>query len=370
MDDLARPDALSLSPERDVGADLVTVVVPARDEEASIARCLESILAQTHRELQVVVVDGASRDRTRDVVERYAERDRRVELIESPFSTIPTSLNAGLGVARGRWLVRVDAHATVPVDYVERSVRLLRTGRWGGVGGRKDAVGRTPAGVAVAAAMASRFGVGNSLYHHGTASRTVEHVPFGAYPVALLRELDGWDERLLANEDFELDHRIRRSGSELLFDPGLRIDWECRQSIRDLFAQYRRYGRGKADVALLHPASTRPRHVLPPLFVAALAGTATVSFRRPRYLASLAVPYAAAVAVAGASAARDVPPTSRRYLPAAFVAMHVGWGLGFWEGLARRAVRARRCRLSRTAGTRCASTRRPSTLRRPRRSTR
>jgi succinoglycan biosynthesis protein ExoA len=341
MEERAPSDSRPSAAGRAQRADMVTVVVPARDEERSIARCLDSILAQTYGELQVVVVDGASADRTAEIVGRYVERDGRVELLENPFSTIPTSLNAALGVARGRWLVRVDAHATVPPDYVERCVRLLRTGRWGGVGGRKDAVGRTAAGAAVAAAMRSPFGVGNSLYHHGTAPRTVEHVPFGAYPVALLRERGGWDERLTANEDFELDHRIRRGGSQLLFDPQLRIDWECRQSIGELFAQYRRYGRGKADVALLHPRSMRPRHVLPPLFTGAVACLALVAPKRPRLLASALVPYAVAVAVVSASAGRSLEHGSRRYLPAAFVAMHVGWGVGFWEGLARRAVRAR-----------------------------
>lgn len=322
-------------------ADLVTVVVPARNEERSIAHCLDSILVQTHRSLQVVVVDGASADRTAEIVRGYAGRDARVELIENPSSTIPTSLNAALGVARGRWLVRVDAHSTVPGDYVERCVRLLRTGRWVGVGGRKDAVGRTPAGRAIAAAMASKFGVGNSLYHHGSERRRVEHVPFGAYPVTLLRELRGWDERLVANEDFELDHRLRRSGSELLFDPGLRIDWECRQSIAELFAQYRRYGRGKADVALLHPSSMRPRHLLPPLFVGALGGATAAAPWRSRYAAAVALFYAAAVAAASIVTARNVDRAARPYVPSAFAAMHVGWGMGFWEGLARRAARAR-----------------------------
>src|SRR5439155_11936815 len=159
------------------------------------------------------------------------------------------------------------AHSASPPGYVEHAVELLRPGRWGGVGGRKDAVGHTAAGHAIAAVMASRFGVGNSVYHHGTASRTVDHVAFGSYPIARLRELGGWNERLVANEDFELDHRLRRKGFELLFDPSLRIAWDCRQSICDLFRQYRRYGRGKTDVARLHPQSMKPTHMLPPVFL-------------------------------------------------------------------------------------------------------
>ena len=72
----------------------------------------------------------------------------------------------------------------------------------GGVGGRKDGVGSTPAGRAIAAVMGSKFGVGNSKYHHSTEVEEVDHVPFGAYPVDVIRDLGGWDEDLVANEDF------------------------------------------------------------------------------------------------------------------------------------------------------------------------
>ena len=314
----------------------MTVVVPARNEERSIARCLGSVTAQTHRELQIIVVDAASEDRTPAIVRELAAADHRIELVTAPLATIPTSLNTALGMARGHWLVRVDAHATVQPDYVERAVAHLVTGRWGGVGGRKDGVGVTPAGRAIAAAMASRFGVGNSRYHHGREVRTVEHVPFGAYPIALLRAMGGWEERLVANEDFELDHRIVSSGSALLFDPELRIDWECRQSITDLFRQYRRYGRAKADVARLHPTSLRPRHLGPPALVAVLAAAAVVAPARPRVAARAVLPYLATVAAAGSLTASHVDAPARRFVPGAFVAMHVGWGIGFWEGALRR----------------------------------
>ena len=62
-------------------ADLVTVVVPARDEEANIDACLRSILGQDWPDLQVIVVDGKSRDGTAAIVRRYAMRDRRVEAL-------------------------------------------------------------------------------------------------------------------------------------------------------------------------------------------------------------------------------------------------------------------------------------------------
>jgi succinoglycan biosynthesis protein ExoA len=319
----------------DAGAEeLVTVVVPARNEELFIGACLDSVLAQDHRRLQVVVVDGASTDRTAEIVKAYAERDSRIELLVNPEQIIPVSLNLALAAARARWLVRVDAHATVPAHYVSTAVAHLRSGRWAAVGGRKDGVGVTPAGRAIAAVMASRFGVGNSTYHYGTQPQTVEHVPFGAYSVEVARRLGGWNPDLRVNQDFEFDYRVRAAGNEILFDPRLTIDWHCRQSVPDLYRQYRRYGRGKVRVAQLHPRSLRLRHLAAPALVAVLAAAVVTAPRRPAAAAVLASPYAALLGVATVRVRQDLDDEARLWVAPAFVGMHLGWGVGFWQGAA------------------------------------
>lgn len=313
---------------------LVTVAIPARNEERSVTRCLESVLAQEERRLQVIVVDGGSSDRTSEIVASIAAKDPRVHVIHYGIASIPGALNTALREAVGRWFVRVDAHSTIPPNYVAKAVVRLETGRWGGVGGRKDAMGATPAGSAISAALSSRFGVGNSTYHYGTRRRVVDHVPFGAYATDTLRRMGGWDERLTANEDFELDYRLRRAGHRLLFDPDLRIAWRCRESIPDLFRQYVRYGAGKADVAVLHPASLQARHLAPPALVVLLAIAGASTLVSPPVAIALAAPYGAALAISVVSTARRVSgPTAMALLPLAFVAMHLGWGLGFFKGL-------------------------------------
>jgi succinoglycan biosynthesis protein ExoA len=331
------------SPSESTAAeDLVTIVVPARNEEDGIGECLRAILAQDHRRLQVLVVDGRSEDGTRAAIEEAAGGDDRVEVLDNPQRTIPHALNIALREARGRWLVRVDAHSTVPQGYVSRAVAHLRSGRWGGVGGRKDAVATTPAGKAIAVVLGSALGVGGSVYHHGQEVRRVDHIPFGAYPTALLEAVGGWDERMLANEDFELDHRLRLAGHELLFDPELRIAWRSRQSLGDLFAQYRRYGRGKALVAIKHPGSLRGRHLAPPLFV---AGVVVTSLLHRKAFRGLALAYACSVAGASAALGRRLEDRgARRYLPGVFPCMHLGYGIGFWESLVMEPARRIRAR--------------------------
>nr|MBA2309750.1 glycosyltransferase family 2 protein [Pseudonocardiales bacterium] len=196
-------------------------------------------------------------------------------------------------------------------------------------------------GRAIAAALGSRFGVGGSVYHHGEQRQEVDHVPFGAYPTELVRELGGWDENLVANEDYEFDYRLRMAGHRLLFDPAVAINWHSRQTVGELFQQYYRYGRGKVAVALKHPRSMRPRHILVPALVVYLAGAAAVAALRPRYGAAMVAPYAVAVAAASVHTGRSLASMRERANVApAFLAMHVGWGLGFWRG-AGSAVAAR-----------------------------
>ena len=111
------------------------------------------------------------------------------------------------------------------------------------------------------------------------------------------------------------------------------ITWQSRQSVPDLWRQYLRYGRGKADVAVLHPGSLQARHLAAPVLVAWLAAATAVAVRRPGVAVAMVSPYVASVAAASAVTARRLDDREdAMHLPAAFVAMHVGWGVGFWLG--------------------------------------
>ena len=312
---------------------LVTVVVPARNEERFIEECLRSICAQTYEDIEILVVDGASDDSTADIVRAMARDDARINLLTNAQRVIPVSLNIAVRAATGQWLVRVDAHSTVPPTYIAQAVEHLASGKWGGVGGRKDGVGKTPQGRAIAVAMSSKFGVGNSTYHHGTEVQTVDHIPFGTYPLSVIRSVGGWDENLRVNQDFEFDHRVREAGHEIVFDPALRIDWHCRQSFRELERQYARYGEGKTRIFRLHPRSIKARQVAPivllPAFVLAIA-----LLPRKQIGSILSIgPYLAFLLIGTVREQAKLDDVREKaMLPAAFAAMHLGFSRGLWTG--------------------------------------
>lgn len=314
---------------------LVSVVIPILNEVRTIDETLASVLGQTYRHIEVLAVDGMSDDGTISKLQAWAESDDRVRVIPNPRKAIPVALNLALEAAQGVFLVRVDAHSTVPGDYVERLVAHLNTGEIAGVGAKKTAVGGPPNGAAIAAALGSPFGVGGSAYHYATEPMETDHIPFGAYRIDLARRLGGWDERLVANEDFEFDVRVRQAGGRLFLDPSVEVRWKCRSRIRDLASQYRRYGRGKADVAFLHPSEVRVRHLAPPVAVATLTASAALLPWVPILLPITGGSYAAAVLGLSFPIGRTLESRDRLRVPAALAAMQLAWGWGMWEGLAR-----------------------------------
>jgi hypothetical protein len=157
------------------------------------------------------------------------------------------------------------------------------------------------------------------------------------YRVDAVRDVEGWDETLPVNEDVDIDRRILGLGHRIRYDPDMVIRWQVRESLRDFGRQYRRYGRGKAAMIRKNgPRAIRARHLAAPGLVVVLAAAAVlVAAGRPLAAALAAGPYALAVAAATAVTAVRTP--GRRWrapdLAAAFVVMHLGWGLGFLEGM-------------------------------------
>lgn len=314
---------------------LVSIVMPARNEESGIVAAVESVLQQTHQNMELFVVDGMSTDRTVELVEGISRRDPRVRLLKNPAQRIPNALNIALNAARGEFVARVDAHAGVNIDYLERGLRELKDLQVASVGGIRIGVANTPIGLAVAAALSSRFGVGGSVNHYGTVAQDTDHSSFGIYRRSVLQQVQGWDESLAVNEDVDLDHRILQRGYRIRFDPGMEIYWHVRETYGDFARQYRRYGRGKALMVRKNGlTAVRPRHLAAPallVWLGAAAGLAAAG--RPGKATLLLGTYGAVICAGARDATRDRPEISRTRVAAALATMHTAWGLGFWEGM-------------------------------------
>ena len=316
---------------------VLSVLVPVLNEEKMISTTLKSILTQDGPELEVLVIDGQSADETAAVVAEISAEDTRVKLLESELQSIPAGLNVGLRHCTGDFVARVDGHSRLNADYFQHALRWLsQEPTLAGVGGHRVGVASTPVGRAIALVQSSRFAIGNSIYHYSQEQQLTDHATFGVYRAEAVRQVEGWDESLLANEDVDFDHRLIQAGYSLGYQPAMVVHWKVRERIADLFRQYRRYGRGKAAMIRKNGrAAIRLRHLAPP--TAVVGGTALLlgSAFEPWLLPGL-LPYAALVALASVLTWRKRPAgekTSWLALPAAFVVTHAGWGLGFLEGM-------------------------------------
>jgi succinoglycan biosynthesis protein ExoA len=314
----------------------VSVIVPVRNEESYIERCLGSLEAQDYprEQFEVIVVDGRSEDATRDLVARFAaESSVDLRLLDNPRQKTAAGLNRGLEKARGDIVVRVDGHASIAGDYLSTGVRALLETQADCVGGVIEAVGDTWIGRAIAIAMSSRFGVGGVAFRVG-GEGSVETVAFGAYRRDVFERIGHFTEDIDKGEDDEFNYRLLDAGGRILLIPDMHAEYVVRNSLCGLARQYAGYGRAKPAVLARHPAQARARQFVPAAFVAAIVTTAMLALagRTAPFKILLAV-YWVAAATASLVAAPKHGLRCVPLLPAVFASLHVSNGLGFLIGL-------------------------------------
>jgi len=318
----------------------ITVVIPMRNEARHIGACLDSVLAQDYppERMEVLVVDGRSDDRSREVVEEYARRDSRVRLLDNPRQIVPSALNTAIRAARGEIVARVDGHTSFAADYLREGVAALERSGADNVGGPMVARGGGAIGDAVEMATSSPFGIG-AYFHYGTEDRFVDTVYLGMWPRRVFERVGLFDEELVRNQDDEFNYRLRKLGGRIFLTPRMRSSYQNRQGLRALARQFYQYGVWKVRVCQKHPRQMSWRHFVPPAFVLALLLTGPLLLLLPA-LGRLGVvallAYAGLIAAASVHAAvKKGAGRSKRWLPAVFTIIHVGWGLGFVVGLIR-----------------------------------
>jgi succinoglycan biosynthesis protein ExoA len=315
---------------------LATVVIPMRNESARIRHCLESVLANRlpeGHEFEVLVLDGESTDDSPAIVASMAAADHRLHLIPNPARLQADAFNTGLARARGKYLIRMDAHSLYADDYIAESVRLLEEMGAGNVGGVQRATGESLLTRAIAAGVSSRFAAGDAAYRNATEPRWTDTVYLGAWRTSTLRELGGMRPGWAVNEDYEMNIRLRRTGARVYLSPTIRSTYFVRGSLSKLARQYLRYGFWKVRTLITHPGYLRWRQLVAPAFVLSILLTplAIALLGLPLALAHLllymAANLAASVAVASKAGWATLP-----LLPVIFLVVHLSWGSGFLAG--------------------------------------
>ena len=318
----------------------VSAIVAMRDEEAFIGKCLDSLAAQDYPSelLEILVVDGRSTDRSREIVSTKQENMPRLRLLDNEKLISPAAFNIGIREARGQVLIIISAHCYLAPDYVTSCVEYLSKTDADCVGGPIETIGETDTARAIALAMSSPFGVGDALFRYSEREQYVDTLAFGAYRREVFERVGLFDEKLAGSEDDEFNYRLRSHGGKLLLTPAIRSFYYGRGSLAALCRQYFRYGLGKVRVVARHPKLVRLRHFVPALFVASLIVCALLGLASPWFALLLALVIGCYLVFSLSAAARIAAREGWRYLPllpAAFACLHLSYGAGFLLGVGR-----------------------------------
>jgi succinoglycan biosynthesis protein ExoA len=321
----------------------VSVIIPCYNEVGTIVFLLESLLNQEIEsgEMEIIVSDGMSTDGTRESVAGFARAHPELptHIVDNADRLIPAALNRAIRKASGDFIIRLDAHSIPERGYVRRCLDVLEETEAANVGGVWDirAGADRWIGRGIAAAAAHFLGAGDARYRISGVAGPVDTVPFGAFRREWYDRIGPFNESLPTNEDYEFNVRLRQAGGTVWFDPSIRSIYFTRRNLRQLAAQYARYGFWKARMLLAHPASLKWRQALPPLFVSLviLLGVASPFWLLARIGIGLTLAiYVAVTAVAGLiEAARRRDPWLVFGFPLAIWTMHFSWGGAFLWGV-------------------------------------
>jgi len=321
------------------GRPVISVVLPCRNEERYIGACLDSILATTYPldRIELLVVDGMSDDRTREIVTGYAAHRGGIRLLDNRRGITPAALNVGIRAATGEIIMRMDAHVVYPPQYIPRLIDALQASDADNVGGvilTLPADDSTMAR-AIAIGLSHPFGVGNAYFRIGVgAPRWVDSVPFGCFRREVFDRLGLFDEDLIRNQDDEFNLRLIKYGGRILLLPDVVSYYFARRSLPDLARMYYQYGYYKPLVARKVDGVMTWRQLVPGLFVLTLIGAiafAPVLLVR-RMGTAVAAAYVAALLACVVGAVRRHGWRCALALAAVFPTIHFSYGFGSLRG--------------------------------------
>lgn len=318
----------------------LSFVVVAYNEEKTLLRLLEDLQEQDypHERIEVLLIDSMSSDGTRRIMEDFAASDKsfaRVAVLENPQKILPCGCNVALKNYTGDALVRIDAHATIPEDFLSKNVRVLESGEMVCGGRRPNIIDEdTPWKQTLLVAEQALLGSGVASYRNSREKCFVSSVFHGMYRREVYDKVGLYDERLSRTEDNDMSGRIRAAGYRICYDPNIISYQHIRSSLKGMLRQKYLNGYWIGKTMGINPHCFSLFHFVPFAFVCGIVLTAI--------LALLGIGWPAALmwsAYGLLMVGNSVLEISRRpfvpshlLLPILFLLLHVAYGAGSFAG--------------------------------------
>lgn len=315
----------------------VRVIIPCRNEEGYIARCLNSLINCNYPKelISIQIADGMSTDNTRKIIEYYAEKYTFIELLDNQLQSTPFALNLGLVNLDFDIGIILGAHAEIDSNFISNSVKVIESNNEiYCAGGIITNVHENLDAEIISLAMSSSFGVGNAHFRTGNYSGFVDTVAFGAYRREVFEKIGFFDEDLVRNQDDEFNYRMVKNNLKIFLSQEIKSNYFVRGSFPKLFKQYYQYGYWKVYVNKKHKAVTTKRQLVPPLWVLfVIVGLPLIFFNQVflfGYL-GLILFYLMTTIFMAIKMTYGLRKTIK--LIKAFLYLHFGYGLGYLKGI-------------------------------------
>ncbi len=322
---------------------LVSVIVPCRNEEKYIGRCLNSLILQDWPKdrIEVLVVNGASEDKTKEIIEGYSKKYQWIRPLENSKKYSPFGLNIGIKESKGEIIIRADAHAEYQKDYISTSIRDLRQYHADNVGGVIQPV--SPQDLASIEARAIAFCLSHPF---GAASRFrlgaekpyfVDTVFGGCYKREVFDQIGLFNENLIRSQDLEFNLRLQKAGKKILLDPKIIFRYYPKTNLKEFFLHNIEDGIWAIYPLKFTKAPFKLRHYIPLFFVLGLAISGLLSFFfsffSPVFLFILDFYFLLSVLSSLEIAVKQRNSDYFFLMPVVFACRHFGYGLGSVFGL-------------------------------------
>lgn len=318
---------------------LASLIVPIFNEERFIEECVRSLRKQDipPEQMELLLVDGASTDGTMAILRRLeAEDPAHIRVLENPKRIQAAAMNIGAKNARGKYLVRIDAHASYPENYASTCIRLLEETGAANAGCGWYTTSKSPRGKLIAKMLTSPFGVGGASFRVGGESGWVDTVPFGTFRRDYYEALGGFDERLARSEDNEINYRIRKNGGKIYMTNEIQVTYYCRETVRALAKMAYANGKWNIIAARLCPGSMSLKYFVPLVFVLSLIVMPPLCLLHPLFhwlfVMELALYLGLSLFFAWKKTRRS---GALLYVAFLFPAFHIPYGLGSLAGVFR-----------------------------------
>lgn len=255
---------------------LVSIIIPCRNEEGFIKDCLDSILTQDFNKenLEVLVIDGMSDDRTREIVKNSSREHPLVKLIDNPEKVTPKGMNLGVKSSKGDVIIFLNSHSTLDREFLKWTIYYLKNKpEVMAVGGRSITITKGERNISktITLVLDSVFGSGGIRYRQRKKEGFIKDtLPFAAYRRDFFKKVGYMDEDLLRGQDAELNLRILKLGGKIYFSPKIKSYLHARSSLKKFLRQQFQYGYFKVKIAQKLGFKSIFRQVIPSVFVLSL----------------------------------------------------------------------------------------------------